>query len=832
VAVQLEPGQVLSHYRIVAKLGQGGQATAYKAEDPRLNRLVVIKALRPELAQDEGARRRFEREATLCSALDNPNICPIYDIGEADGLSYIVMQFVEGPTLRQLMQGRPLDTATALSIAVQIADALAVAHAAGIVHRDIKPANVIVTPGGQAKVLDFGLAKVLAVAGHDGNAGEEPLTEVGIPYGSMGYGSPEQVSGEAVDHRSDIFSLGVVLYEMLAGQIPFKGKNAIEQLHAVMHDEPRPLRQYNSRVPPELEAIVKRALAKDPRERYQTMAGLRDALKAVSRRMTDTPSLGAMSRLRRRRRRAFWRFGGPLRRVFRRLRTATPLAAGAREPPAAAPAAPATPAASRPASWGTETKKTIAVLPFRNLAGDPETAFYEFSLADAVITELAQLRSLVVRPSSYVARYAGTNVDPRQVGEDLAVSSVLTGSFLKTRDRMRVSAQLVAAATGEILWSGKIDVADRDLITVQDAIAGWVISGLELQPTADERARIDRLPTRSAEAYEYYLRGQDLVFRYTVKTFDDADLDEAIRMFNEAVGLDDQFADAHAALGRCYVHHAQGYGGTEYYLLAERSLRRALELDPSLTEARLQMVHVDLYHGNKEHAEAAIEELRQKAPNDPGVLFVAAMLYRLDGLYARAFEAYDRLLELSPADAVVVNFNRARIYTHEGKLEEALAELERARAAEPDHPLVKTFLAVTLFNHGRIDEAQALVEEVLRQHPHLEGVLPVLAWCLSARGEHEAAQALITERVKETAAADHDIAFWLASFYAMEGRVDEAVEWVGIAVHLGNENYPLFARSPKLDAVRKDPRFEAVMAQLKQRWESRAAGAPMASSAS
>ena len=822
MAVQLEPGQVLSHYRIVAKLGQGGQATAYKAEDPRLNRLVVIKALRPELATDEGARRRFEREACLCSALDNPNICPIYDIGETDGLSYIVMQFVEGPTLRQLLQIGPAEIPTALSIAVQIADALAVAHAAGIVHRDIKPANVIVTPGGQAKVLDFGLAKVLAGAGQDGNANAGPLTEVGVPYGSMGYGSPEQVSGVVVDHRTDIFSLGVVLYEMLAGQVPFKGRNPIEQLHAVIHDPPRPIRQLNPRVPPDLEAIVVRALAKDPRERFQTMAALRDALKAVSRRMDDPLPAGAVSRPRRRRRRGFWRFGGPLRRVFRRFRSGAPVArGGGRDAPAAdGPASPATP--SRPSSWGTETKKTIAVLPFRNLAGDPETAFYEFSLADAVITELAQLRSLVVRPSSYVARYAGTHVDPRQVGEDLAVSSVLTGSFVKTLDRMRVSAQLVAAATGEILWSGKIDVADRDLITVQDAIAGWVISGLELQPTADERARIDRLPTRSAEAYEFYLRGQDLVFRYTLKTFDDADLDEAIRMFNEAVGLDDQFAAAHAALGRCYVHHAQGYGGTEYYLLAERSLRRALELDPSQTEARLQMVHVDLYHGNKDHAEAAIEELRLKAPNEPGVLFVAAMLYRLDGLYARAFEAYDRLLELSPADAVVVNFNRARIHTHEGRHEEALAELERARSAEPDHPLVKTFLAVTLFNHGRIDEAQTLVEEVVRQHPHLEGVLPVLAWCLSARGEHEAARALISERVKETAAADHDIAFWLASFYAMEGMVDDAVEWARIAVHLGNENYPLFARSPKLDPVRADPRFEAVMAEVKRRWESRA----------
>jgi serine/threonine-protein kinase len=490
----------------------------------------------------------------------------------------------------------------------------------------------------------------------------------------------------------------------------------------------------------------------------------------------------------------------------------------------------AAPASSRPPSWGSETRQTIAVLPFRNLAGDPASAFYELSLADATITELAQLRSLVVRPLSYIAGYAGRNVDPRQVGEELAVSSVLTGSFIRSADRLRVSAQLVACGSGELLWSDKIDVADRDLITVQDAIAGWVIAGLRLQPSPAERAAIDRPPTHSAEAYEFYLRGRDLVVQYALKSFDDADLDSAIRAFHEAVGLDPDFAAAHAGLGRCYVHHAQGYGGPEYYLLAERSLRRALELDPTLTEARLQMTHVDLYQGDKDRVEEAVEQLRQQAPNDASVLFVAAMLYRLDGLYERAFEAYDRVLELNPAEAVVVAFNRARIHTHQGRHPEALAELERARSAEPEHPLVKTFLAVTLFNDGRVDESQALVEDVLRQHPHLEGVLPVLAWCLSARGEHDAARAVITDRVKETAAADHDIALWLASFYAMEGMADDAVHWVRLAVRLGNENYPLFARSPKLDPIRADPRFVELMEQLRRRWEQRSRSGAGASS--
>jgi serine/threonine-protein kinase len=805
----LEPGRVLSHYRIIEKLGQGGQATAYKAEDLRLNRTVVVKILRSELAQSEAARKRFEREACLCSALDNPNISAVFDVGEAAGLNYIVMQYVEGLTLKELMGGRALETLGALSIAIQIADALAVAHAAGIVHRDVKPSNVIVTPGGQAKVLDFGLAKMLArdpEATHE----DDPLTDAGTPYGSIGYGSPEQVAGEHVDHRTDIFSLGVVVYEMMSGQRPFKGSTIVDVLHSIVNNPPRPLTHFNPRAPARLQAILNRALAKDPGDRFQTMAAMRDELKALMRQLTHetgvVPTEATATLLTPQRARSTWLLGGPLGRVFgRRRRGGAAAEAGA-----------------RPASWGTETKQTIAVLPFRNIAGDPQAAFYEFGLADAVITDLAQVKSLVVRPSSYIAPYVGQNVDPRQVGEELAVGCVLTGTFLKATDRFRVTAQLVSSTSGEILWSDKIDVPTSDLMTLQDAIAARVIEGLRVEPTPEEQEKIERPPTQSPEAYEFYLRGRDQLFAYVLRTYDIADLERAIRMFNEAIGQDPEFAAAHAALGRCYMHHAQGYGGEEYVTLAERALRRALDIDPASAEARLQMVHVDLHRGDRDRAHDTIAELRREAPDDPAVLYVAGMLYRLEGLYAEAMEAYDHLLRKNPQDLVIVAYNKARVLTHQRRYPEAVAELELARAAEPDHPLVRTFLAVALFNQGKVDEAQALVEEVLRQHPHLDGVRPVLAWCLSARGEHDRARALVTDRVREIAAADHDIAFWLASFYGMEGLADDAVEWVRRAVKLGNENYPLFADSRKLDSLRGDPRFQEILDDLKHRWEERA----------
>ena len=267
-----------------------------------------------------------------------------------------------------------------------------------------------------------------------------------------------------------------------------------------------------------------------------------------------------------------------------------------------------------------------------------------------------------------------------------------------------------------------------------------------------------------------------------------------MRLLHEAIGKDPDFARAHATLGRCYVLYAQGWGGAENYVLAERSLKHALAVEPKIVNARLQMVYVDLHHGDKDKAHARVEELLREVPDDPSVLFVAAMVHRLDGLYDRALALYDRLLEVNPKDLVLVAINKARIYTHQGRFEEAVAEIDKGRAAEPEHPLLKTFLAVALFNRGMVDDAQALIEDVLRQNPHFDGVLPLLGWCLSARGQHEQARALVTDRVREVATADPDIALWLASFYAMEGMTDDAVDWVSRAVRMGNENYPLLAR--------------------------------------
>jgi eukaryotic-like serine/threonine-protein kinase len=855
----LAPGDAFSHYRIIEQLGQGGQATAYKAIDTRLDRSVVIKILLPELASSESARRRFEREAKLASALDHPNICAIYDIAESGDLFYIVMPYAEGRTLKQVISGRPMEIMSALSIAVQVADAITTAHGRGIVHRDIKPNNIVVNDQGQVKVLDFGLAKMLAT---DQEAVADPLadiersmTEIGVPYGTAGYGSPEQAAGERIDHRTDIFSLGVTLYEMATGRQPFRGRNRIEILNAVINDDPEPVTEENPAAPPRLQRILDRALAKKPRERFGTMAEMRDELRGLMREIlqdmgVEDMGVGAIP-LAPQSARNSWRLSGTLGRVFgsrvfnKRRNSQAPSASpkslgmrtgggtgwGAGREVVATSGSKSgqsdsshTASSNQPGrfrSWGSENKQAIAVLPFKNLSGNAEDNFYEFSLADGIIAELAHLRSLVVRPSQYIAQYAGQNVDPRQVGEDLAAPVVLAGSFIRTPDRFRVTAQLIKTSTGEILWSEKIDSHARDLITLQDTIAEHVISGLKLKLTEEEQEKIERPLTTSPEAYEFYLRGRDLLFHYMSHSFDDSDLDVAIKMFEEAIRLDPGFARAHYALGRCYVHHAQGYGGGEYFDLAEKSLLRALDLDENLPGARLQMVYVYLHRGEKEEALATLADVRRKAPNDPTAFIVAGMLYRLNGLYDKALRQYDKLLELNPNDIVIAGYNRGRIYAYRHEYDQAIAELEKGRAVEPDHPLIKTFLALIYFNQGRIEECRKLAEETLDQHPHFDPLQIVLAWCYSARGEHARARSMITDHVKQIAAADHDVALWLASVYAMENMRDEAVQWVRTAIQLGNENYPLFADNLRLDNLRCDLRFIDMLNELKRKWEER-----------
>ncbi len=807
-------GKTLRNYRILEKLGAGGQGTVYKATDVKLGRTVVVKVLPPELTTKEANLKRFEREARLASSLDHPNICTIFDLDEVEGVHFIAMQHVEGRNVRQLLGGRPLELKSALLIAIQIADALAAAHSRGVIHRDIKSGNVMVTPSGQVKILDFGLAKLMDAdeAGAIGIHHTE-LTEVGVPYGTATFAAPEQARGDRVDKRADIFSTGVLLYELLTGTWPFRGKTTIDVRHAVLHDAPIPLAEMRSDpLPAKLQDVLNRSLAKEPRDRYQNIHELRDDLRGILQEVSAAetsgqPCSGVTPQPPR-----HLTAGNPVSRAMRWLKSMTKTESPTSSPNLATP----TKQGIHETPFTTVTdpeKKSLAILCFRNLSNDAASSFYEFSLADAVITELARVRSLVVRPSSVIARYQGGQRDPREIGEELNVDAVLTAGFIHAGERFRVTAQLVAVDSGEILWSNRIDTSAADIIAVQDTIAQQIVEGLRLELSPAEQVGLARPSTQDAAAYEQYLRGRDLFARFIFRTTAPEDCDGAIEHFKRAIALDANFALAHDGLGAAYVNRVfKGFGGVEDYERAETAFGKALSLDPQLVEARMLMVFIYLWRGQKQRAREEVERARREAPDEAVVHFVKATLHRLDGEYGRALRSYDRLARLDPAAHVVASFNRAIVHMYMGHFEESMRQLENA--GEPDNPLVRTFRALVLYYTGQTDAAAHLMQQVLRRHPNMHGVRPFLAMFLSGQGKHEEARAQLTQDVLRSGEVDADIAYSIASVYALEGLSESAFEWLARAIALGNENRPCFYNDPNWLSLREDPRFAALMSKV------------------
>src|SRR5712664_1690517 len=816
-------GKFLRNYKILEKLGVGGQGTVYKATDGKLGRTVVVKILPPELTAREANLKRFEREARLASSLDHPNICTIFDLDEVEGVHFIAMQYVEGRNVRQLVGGHPLALKSALLIGIQVTDALAAAHSRGIIHRDIKSGNVMFTPSGQVKILDFVLAKLLDDTDDSSRSTihRTDLTEIGVPYGTATYAAPEQARGDRVDKRADIFSTGVLLYEMLTGTWPFRGKTTIDVRHAVLHDAPRPVAELRSELlPAKLQQILDRCMAKEPRDRYQKMEEVRDDLRGVLQEVSVSETTGQP-------------FTSVMPEPARHLAGANPVSRAMRwlkgKTKTDATAAPGMTTPTKPTIHETpfttiadQEKKSLAILCFRNLNNDPQSSFYEFSLADAVITELARVRSLVVRPSSVIARYQGQQRDPREIGQELNVNAVLTAGFMHAGERFRVTAQLLDVNTGDILWSDRIDTAASDIIALQDTIAQRIVEGLRVELSPAEQVGIAKASTQNAAAYEQYLRGRDLFARFIFRTTSPEDCAAAIQHFELAIQLDPNFALAYDGLGACYVNRVfKGFGGAEDYERAEIAFNKALAIDPKLIEARMLMVFVYLWRGQKQKAREEVARARREAPDEAVVHFVKATLHRLDGEYGRALRSYDRLMRLDPAAHVVASYNRALVYMYMGNFEETARQLDHA--GDPDNPLVKTFRALALYYTGNTDAAAELMQPNIATHPNMHGIRPFMAMFLSAQGKHEEALAQLNTDVIRNAEVDADIAYSVASVYALEGMQNDAFEWLARAIALGNENQPCFENDPNWSSLKSDPRFQDLMSKVRASHTAQAA---------
>ena len=804
-------GSQINQYKITDKIGSGGQGTVYKALDTKLNRIAVIKILPPELTSKTANFKRFEREAQLCSQLDHPNICTIYDFNEANGIYYIAMQWVDGKNVRQLVSGRPLQLKSALSIGIQVTDALAYAHSKNIINRDIKAGNVMVTDAGQAKILDFGLAKLLEDEQAEANRGVDrtQITELGIPYGTATYAAPEQAKGERADARSDIFSTGVLLYEMSTGIWAFQGKTVIDVRHQVLYGTPKPLAEMRrDPIPPKLQQIVDKALSKDPKDRYQKISQMRDDLRGVLHEVAgaqlmpgDTFEPGHVeSGVFKRALNWFTGKSGP--------ETASGSASMGSNPPSFSPEISVT-----STSMGTE-KKSVAILPFKNLGQEDNSNFLEFALADAVITELAQLRSLIVRPSSVIAKYQGKDVDPREAGKDLRVHAVLSAGFLRGGEKIRVTAQLLDVISGDILWSDRIDAEGSDILTLQDGIAQRILEGLRLELSDNEQEKLGRRMTDNHEAWEEYLRGRDNFGRFIFRTLDEEDCNAAIVNFKRAVELDPHFALAYSGLGACYANRVfKGIGEPEDYTHAENAFTKAFFYDPNVVEARMLMVMIYMARGEKKKARAEIELLQKQFPNEAVLYFVKGVINRLDGNYDESLKAFEKLSRLDPAARAVSAYNRARIFIYKREYDNAIAEIEKGEKVEPDHPMLKIFRSGVYYYRGDKERAIELMSKVLEENPGMDGIRPLYAVYLAGAGRKEEALAQLTDDALAISRADHDMAYWVASTYAILGEKDLAFKWLNKAVRLGNENWPHFEKDHSLDPLRDDPRFAEFLAK-------------------
>jgi len=804
-------GSQINQYKIQEKIGSGGQGTVYKALDTKLNRTVVIKILPPELTQKTANFKRFEREAQLCSQLDHPNICTIYDFNEENGVFYIAMQYVEGKNVRQLVSGRPLELRSALSIGIQVTDALAYAHSKNIIHRDIKAGNIMVTSGGQAKILDFGLAKLLEDDKADEHRGLDrtEITELGIPYGTATYAAPEQAKGERADERSDIFSTGVLLYEMLTGIWAFQGKTVIDVRHQVLYGTPKPLVDMRKEpLPAGLQAIVDKALQKEPKNRYQKISQMRDDLRAVLQEVagaqlmagdTFAPSYADGSVFKRA---LNWFTGKSTPEMSSSGRTSS-----MSNPPSMAPDMTVT-------STGTE-KKSVAILPFTNLSHEESANFYEFALADAVITELAQLRSLIVRPSSVIAKYQGKEVDPREAGRELRVNAVLSAGFLRSGDKLRVTAQLLDVLTGDILWSDRIDAEGGDILTLQDGIAQRILEGLRLELSDHEQEKLGRRLTDNAEAWEEYLRGRDNFGRFIFRTLSAEDVNAAIQNFKNAIDIDPHFALAYSGLGACYANRFfKGLGEAEDYTHAETAFSKAFFYDPNVVEARMLMTMIYMARGEKKKARAEMVLLQKQFPNEAVLYFMKGVINRLDGNYEESLKAFEKLSRLDPAARAVCAYNRARIFIYKQDYDQAIKEIERGEKAEPDHPMLKIFRSGVYYYRGDKQMAIDLMSKVLEEHPNMDGIRPLYAIYLAGSGRSEEAREQLSEEALSLSRSDHDMAYWVASTYALLGDKDLAFKWLNRAVKLGNQNKPHFQHDKSLDSLRDDPRFDELMSKV------------------
>ncbi len=821
-------GQMVGHYQIERQLGAGGMGVVYLAHDTRLGRPAALKLLRPDLTQDPERVRRFRREARAASALSHPNILTIYEVGQADSTAgdghFIAAEFVDGQTLRELFQRAGLTLGVALDILIQVAGALSAAHEAGIVHRDIKPENIMLRKDGLVKALDFGLAKLTeqdALPHSDSFA--RATTQPGAVMGTVSYMSPEQARGLEVDERSDLFSLGVVMYELLTGRAPFEGKTTSDVLVALLSTEPRPLASYVSKLPEALQEIGARALAKPVEERYQTAREFGDDLKRLKEELEFAAKLKG-------------RTGSPddILRMTVGSATAAADQTTVVTRPVVAPAtsrltvlrglrlrygkglalaalALALIAAAPWRQWLAPRHAAIdsvAVLPFTNVGADPQMEYLPDGITENLINSLTQLPSLRrVMSRSVVFTYKGREVDPRQVGQALQVRAIVTGRVQRLGERLVIHVELVDAATGAQLWGERYQRPFADLLTVQEEIAREIAEALRLRLSGDEQRQLAKRYTQNNEAYQLYLEGR---YHWNKRTSEG--MRKSVESYKQAIDKDSDFAlayvglaDAYATLGSYHVMQSR-----DVLPLAREAAAKALGIDEGLAEAHASMGKILTdYYGDWAQAEREFQRAIDLKPNYPNSHhWYSTLLARL-GRFDEAVGEANRALELdyfSPVTGTQVGnvLYRARRY------DQAIAALRKPLDLEPNFAPAHYYLGLCYLMQERRHEAAAEFEKALAIAPNVPDFIALLGYTNAVAGRRDQAQRRL-EELNEVAKRRYVPPLSYATIYVGLGERDLAFKVLEKCDEECAPSLRGLKTDPLFDALRADPRFARLM---------------------